>query len=172
MIYLNVLTLTGLGSYTHAGLTPNRVSVFVTGSTTLKIVWWPGDSLFVVMYSVLCHINSPTDNKEVAMERNIIRFTENAINTVTFFRLMPTTRYTCCVVEYTVDNSIFESCNNVTTQSRCAAYGQNSVNANYNATITIVIIFFVLLLVTAVCIVIMLTVLKKQRRNAKKIVMW
>ena len=67
---------------------------------------------------------------------------------------MPTTRYTCCVVEYTVDNSKFESCNNVTTQSRCAAYGQNSVNANYNATITNVTIFFVILLVVAVCIVI------------------
>lgn len=150
----------------YAGITSNRILIILTGANSLQVVWGTQDTSLVARYSVSCSSLSDTkfnDNVTSVVEQNVTVL-DTAINTITVDRLMPLTRYNCCVVEHNVDNTSTEACKEATTSSQ----DDDGPDVIIGASISL----FVMMLITLLCSSVLLMIIIKQQRNGAKIEKW
>ena len=148
----------------HAGITSGEVIITASGTNNLQVTWWIDHKSVVLMYTVSC---SRVSNTSITVKRNITFLVEGAINVVNIGQLLPSTRYNCCVIKHNVDNTSSEVCKEAVTLTNQGGEQTNSPTAS-GATISL----FAMILITLLCILVLLVIIRKQGKDAKRIVNW
>lgn len=150
----------------HTGITSNQVLIITPGTDNLTAWWIYHNASVALRYMVSCSVVSNTTTKAAVtvMKTNILIKGDILLYTANIDHLLPSTKYNCCVmvIEHNSVESTFldpEICEEAVTLTQVT----KSLSA---ATIALI----AMLVITLPCASVLLFIIKKQRTDAKKMI--